>query len=99
VYKIYTVYFANVYKHEGRNLGVVDLIMMSLGKIHYDPEHPGVFRSLPKLVSASKNKKCGMENWLSSQNTYTLHKPPRKEFPRNPYTVTNIDDVWEMDFA
>ena len=20
-------------------------------------------------------------------------------FPRNPYTVTNIDDVWEMDLA
>jgi transposase InsO family protein len=23
----------------------------------------------------------------------------RKRFPRNPYTVTNIDDVWEMDLA
>ena len=22
-----------------------------------------------------------------------------KRFPRNPYTVTNIDDVWEMDLA
>ena len=22
-----------------------------------------------------------------------------KKFPRNPYTVTNIDDVWEMDLA
>ena len=30
---------------------------------------------------------------------YTLHKPVRKRFPRNPYTVTNIDDVWEMDLA
>jgi len=28
-----------------------------------------------------------------------LHKPVRKRFPRNPYTVTNIDDVWEMDLA
>ena len=28
-----------------------------------------------------------------------MHKPIRKRFPRNPYTVTNIDDVWEMDFA
>ena len=40
-----------------------------------------------------------MEDWLSSQNTYTLHKPFRKRFPRNPYTVTNIDDVSEMDLA
>ena len=30
---------------------------------------------------------------------YTLLKPVRKSFPRNPYTVTNIDDIWEMDLA
>ena len=40
-----------------------------------------------------------MWKWLAGQNTYTLHKPIRKRFPRNPYTVTNIDDVWEMDLA
>ena len=40
-----------------------------------------------------------MEEWLSSQNTYTLHKQVRKKFPRNPYTVTNVDDFWEMDLA
>ena len=40
-----------------------------------------------------------MEGWLSDQNTYTLHKPVRSRFPRSPYTVTNIDDVWEMDFG
>ena len=40
-----------------------------------------------------------MEEWLSSQNTYTLHKPVRKMFPRNPYTVKNIDDIWEMGLA
>jgi len=36
---------------------------------------------------------------LSGQNAHTLHNPVRKMFPRNPYTVTNIDDVWEMDLA
>jgi len=40
-----------------------------------------------------------VEEWLSAQNTYTLHKPVRKRFPRNPYTVTNIDDVWIIDLA
>ena len=40
-----------------------------------------------------------MAELLLGQNTYTLHKPVRKRFPRNPYTVTNIDDVWEMDLA
>jgi hypothetical protein len=28
-----------------------------------------------------------------------LQKPIRKRYSRNPYTVTNIDDVWEMDLA
>jgi transposase InsO family protein len=36
---------------------------------------------------------------VSGQNTYTLHKPVSKRFARNPYTVTNIDDVWETDLA
>jgi len=28
-----------------------------------------------------------------------VYKPVRKRFPRNPYSVTNIDDVWEIDLA
>ena len=31
--------------------------------------------------------------------TRTLHKPVRKRFHRNSYTVTNIDDVREIDLA
>jgi len=51
------------------------------------------------LAKASKNKKQDVEEWLASQNTYTLHKPARKRSPLNPYIVTNIDDVWKMDLA
>ena len=72
---------------------------MSLGNVYYDPKHPAGFGSVAKLVKASKNRKRVLEEWLSSQNTYTLHKQVRKRFPRNPYTVTNIDDVWEMDLG
>jgi hypothetical protein len=49
------------------------------------------------LVKGSENKRRDVEDSLSSQNAYTLLKPVRKLFPRNPYTVTNIDEVWEMD--
>jgi hypothetical protein len=31
------------------------------------------------------------------QNRYTFHKPVRKSFPRNTYTITDIDDAWEVD--
>ena len=74
---------------------------MSLGKVYYDPKHAAGFGSVEKLVKAStrKHKKQDVEEWLAGQNTYTLHKPVRKRFPRIPYTVTNIDDMWEMDLA
>ena len=62
-------------------------------KVYYDPKHAAGFGSVEKLVKTSKHKKRDVEEWLVSQNTYTLHKPVRKRFPRNPYTVTNIDDV------
>jgi len=34
---------------------------------------------------------------LETQDAYTLHRPLRKRFPSNPYTVNNIDDVWDID--
>jgi len=37
------------------------------------------------------------EAWLETQDANTLHRPLRKRFPRNPYIVNNIDDVWEID--
>jgi hypothetical protein len=51
------------------------------------------------LVKASRNTKRDVEEWLAGQDTHTLHKPVRKRFLRNTYTVTNIDDAWEMDLA
>jgi len=72
---------------------------MSLGKIYYDPKHTAGFSSAAKLVRAAKSNKRNIEEWLSGQDTYTLHKSVRKRFSRNPYAVTYIDDVWEIDLA
>ena len=72
---------------------------MSLGKVYYVPKHAAGHGSVSNLVKAIKTKKGDVAEWLSGRNTYILHKPVRKSFPRNPYTVTNIDDVWEMDLA
>jgi transposase InsO family protein len=38
-----------------------------------------------------------VQKWLLQQDNYTLHRPVRKRFLRNPYTVTNIMNVWECD--
>ena len=72
---------------------------MSLGKIYYETEDAACFDSVAKLVKASERNKGAVEEWLSGRNTFTLLKPVRKCFPRNPYTVKNIDDFLEMDLA
>jgi hypothetical protein len=72
---------------------------MSLGKMYYDHKHTEGFSLVAKLVRAAKSNKGNIEQYLSSQDTYNLHKPVRKRFPRYPYTVTNIDRIWDMDLA
>jgi transposase InsO family protein len=72
---------------------------MSLGAIYYDPKHPAGFTSVAKLAQSAKTNKKHVEEWLSGEDAYTLHKPVRKRFPRNPYTVSNLDDVWEIDLV
>jgi len=64
-------------------------------------------RLCPKLRAAemaeTKTKKgkpqtvCSIKAWLEEQDAYTLHRPVRKRFARNPYTVTKVKDVWECD--
>jgi len=55
-------------------LGIVDLIVIFLSKIYYDPKYSAGFGSVAKLVKSSKNKKRNVEDWLYGQNTYSLHK-------------------------
>jgi len=50
-----------------------------------------------KLTKLKQKTPSQIKTWLETQNAYTLHRPLRKRFPRNPYTVNNIDDVWEID--
>jgi len=52
----------------------------------------------PSKRSQLKQKRPSqIKAWLETQDAYTLHRPLRKRFPRNAYTVNNIDEVWEID--
>jgi transposase InsO family protein len=72
-------------------------------RLFYDPAKPSAFSTVRKLkaaVAASKGKKRkrqDVESWLQEQDAFTMHRPTRKRFPRNPYTVDNAMDVWECD--
>jgi ribosomal protein L9 len=65
-------------------------------KVYYKPGNPAAFSTLQKrqaaLKQSSKQKKKTpnqIKAWLEKQDAYTLHRPVRKRFPRNPYNVTN----------
>ena len=71
-------------------------------KQYYDPSKPLGFATLKKLQQAARQRKLGKNSgellsWLLTHDTYTLHRPVRRKFPRNPYTVNNLFDVWECD--
>jgi len=59
------------------------------------------FSTLRKLgVAVKKNNKLDdIRDCLEKQDAYILHRPIRKRFARNPYTVNNVMDVWECDMV
>jgi len=80
--------------------------MASISDLYYDEGSPAGFSTLRKLRAAelAESKKKGKPQsvaatraWLEEQDAYTLHRPVRKRLARNPYTVTNVGDVWECD--
>jgi len=73
-----------------------------ISELYHDPAKPSALSTLNKLGQAAKQSKLEwkpskIKSWLESQEAYTMHKPLRHRFPRNPYTVNNILDVWECD--
>lgn len=75
-----------------------------LNSIYYTPDNPSGFASLDKLYSEAKKKIPNLTNadvrkWASSQLTYTLHKPVRKNYKRNRIIVNDIDEQWEADLV
>ena len=80
--------------------------MATISDLYYDENSLAGFSTLRKLRAAelAESKKKGKPEsvaatkaWLEEQDAYTLHRPVRKRFARNPYTAINVGDVWECD--
>jgi len=80
--------------------------MASISDLYYDEGSPAGFSTLRKLRAAevAESKKKGKpqsvaatREWFEEQDAYTLHRPVRKRFARNPYNVTNVGEGWESD--
>lgn len=70
-----------------------------LGKLYYSPRTG--YSSLQKLYLATKGKysKQQVREWLLGQDTYTLHRPARKTYPRKQYYASTYNETWQMDLA
>jgi len=57
-------------------------------------------RAAAKQTGVAKAKRSSdIKSWLEQKDAYTIHRPVRKRFPRNPYSVNNILDVFECNLV
>ena len=68
-----------------------------LRKIYFQPEKAGSFGGVDALKRHSKVNRRRAKQWLSFQDTYTLHKPVRTKFNRRRTIVGGIDHQWQSD--
>ena len=71
---------------------------------YYEPSDPGSFGGVNRLYRSLKEEgrpqtKAQIEEFLSNQNTYTLHKEKRHKFPRNRIITLYVDQQWAADLA
>jgi len=77
-----------------------------LDSIYKNTEDSGSYGGVERLLHSARCehkrkdiKKSDVEKYLQSENTYTLHKPIRRKFKRNPIIVKGIDVQWQADLA
>ena len=73
-----------------------------LHSIYYDYKNPGSLASVDKLHEAASLKlphvtRKHVEEWLSRQPSFTLHKQAINKFQRNRVLVSSIDEEFQAD--
>lgn len=76
-----------------------------LKKLYYDPKNAGAYGGVDRLFRSARKAKLGVKDrkvvarFLRNEQTYSLHKPARKNFARNRTYVKGIDAQWQADLA
>ena len=75
-----------------------------LASIYLDPSHPSfggldaVYRAV-KEEGKSEISRKQVQDWLSQQDVYTLHKPARRRYKRSRVIVPGIDAQFQADLC
>jgi transposase InsO family protein len=75
-----------------------------LRTLYYDVNQPVAFTSAQALYKEARKTDADItqskvNEWLSGENTYTLHKAARRRFKRNPIVVLGIDEMHQADLV
>ena len=76
-----------------------------LKKIYYDTKDSGSFGGVQRLLKRAREKGIDgvsqekVAKFLADQQSYSLHKPARRNFKRNKTIVGGIDRQWQADLA
>ena len=68
-----------------------------LQQIYYDPKRVGSYGGVAPLRKVVPEK--NVEQWLSEQDAYTLHKPVRRHFKRRCVVVGGPNQQWQADLV
>ncbi len=76
----------------------------SLKQQYFNVSKPGSFSSSGKLFHALKStgqpvKQNQINEWLMTQDPYTLHRKALKKFKRNKVFAQGIDSIWQIDLV
>ena len=68
-----------------------------LNKAYYDVGSVGSFGGVKRLQQSTQVPLRNVQNWLSYQDTYTLHKPVKHRFPRRRTIVSGLKEQYQCD--
>ena len=73
-----------------------------LSSIFFDPSHPASFSGPQKLYEAACKQDStvtlnAVKSWLSGEETYTFHKPSKKNLKEIKSLSKQFDQQWDVD--
>lgn len=75
-----------------------------LNDVYYSESSPACYAGINAVLKEANKrlpsiKKKDVVDFLSRQETYTLHKPLRRRFPRNKVVAAGLDTDWQADLC
>ncbi len=74
-----------------------------LASIYFNTKHPASYAGPEKLYKTVKEEgkfnigRHRIKRWLQDQESYSLTKAARRQFPRSRVIVNGVDSLWDMD--